>query len=71
LRWNRQAAQVAIAQHRFDACVMGGIATVIQSSQLALTLPAATAVPAGAASVSATGDFTKYRESFATSTERG
>jgi glucokinase-like ROK family protein len=71
LRWNRRAAQVTIAQHRFDACVMGGIATVIQSSQLALTLPAPTSMPAVSAAVSLSGDSMKYREPFATSNERG
>lgn len=71
LRWNRRAAQIAIAQHRFDACVMGGIATVIQSSQLALTLPAPTGMPAVAAAVSPAGDYMKYRDALATSTERG
>jgi hypothetical protein len=30
LRWNREAAQVALARHRFDACVMGGVAQVLQ-----------------------------------------
>jgi glucokinase-like ROK family protein len=71
LRWNRRAAQVAIAQHRFDACVMGGIATVIQSSQLALTLPAPTSMPAVSAAVGLAGDSMKYRDALATSTERG
>jgi glucokinase-like ROK family protein len=71
LRWNRRAARVAIAQHRFDACVMGGIATVIQSSQLALTLPAPTSMPAVSAAVSPASDSIKYRDAFATSTERG
>jgi glucokinase-like ROK family protein len=28
LRWNRSAAQVVLARHGFDACVMGGVATV-------------------------------------------
>ena len=39
LRWSRTAARVVIAQHRFDACVMGGIATVIEASQLVLAHP--------------------------------
>jgi glucokinase-like ROK family protein len=30
LRWNREAAQVVLARHRFDACVMGGVAQVFQ-----------------------------------------
>jgi glucokinase-like ROK family protein len=30
LRWNREAAQVVLARHRFDACVMGGVALVLQ-----------------------------------------
>jgi glucokinase-like ROK family protein len=30
LRWNREAAQVVLARHRFDACVMGGVAQVLQ-----------------------------------------
>jgi glucokinase-like ROK family protein len=71
LRWNQQAVQVAVAQHRFDACVMGGIATVIQSSQLALTLPAPTTVPAVNAIVSPPGELAKLRDFFATPTERG
>jgi glucokinase-like ROK family protein len=71
LRWNRRAARVAIAQHRFDACVMGGIATVIQSSQLALTFPPPAGMPAVAAAISPNGDFMKYRDAFATSTGRG
>lgn len=36
LRWSRSAARVVTAQHRSDACVKGGIATVIEASQLAL-----------------------------------
>lgn len=28
LRWNESAAQIVLARHGFDACVMGGIATV-------------------------------------------
>jgi glucokinase-like ROK family protein len=28
LRWNQSAAQVVLARHGFDACVMGGVATV-------------------------------------------
>jgi N-acetylglucosamine repressor len=31
LRWNRSAAQVVLARHGFDACVMGGVATVYQA----------------------------------------
>jgi glucokinase-like ROK family protein len=69
LRWNRRAAQVALAQHRFDACVMGGIATVIQSSQLALSLPAQTSMPAWGPVGSLAGDFTKIRDSLASPTE--
>jgi glucokinase-like ROK family protein len=30
LRWNREAVQVVLARHRFDACVMGGVALVLQ-----------------------------------------
>jgi glucokinase-like ROK family protein len=30
LRWNREAARVVLARHRFDACVMGGVAQVLQ-----------------------------------------
>jgi glucokinase-like ROK family protein len=30
LRWNREAAQVVLARHGFDACVMGGVAQVLQ-----------------------------------------
>jgi glucokinase-like ROK family protein len=30
LHWNREAAQVVLARHRFDACVMGGVALVLQ-----------------------------------------
>jgi glucokinase-like ROK family protein len=30
LRWNREAMQVVLAQHGFDACVMGGLALVLQ-----------------------------------------
>jgi glucokinase-like ROK family protein len=30
LRWNRESAQVVLARHRFDACVMGGVALVLQ-----------------------------------------
>jgi glucokinase-like ROK family protein len=30
LRWNREATQVVLAQHGFDACVMGGLALVLQ-----------------------------------------
>jgi glucokinase-like ROK family protein len=30
LRWNREAARVVLARHRFDACVMGGVAQVFQ-----------------------------------------
>jgi glucokinase-like ROK family protein len=31
LRWNREATEVVQARHGFDACVMGGVATVYQS----------------------------------------
>jgi glucokinase-like ROK family protein len=31
LRWNREATQVVLAEHGFDACVMGGVATVYQT----------------------------------------
>ena len=31
LRWNRDAAQVELARHGFDACVMGGVARVFQT----------------------------------------
>jgi predicted NBD/HSP70 family sugar kinase len=31
LRWNREATQVVLADHGFDACVMGGVATVHQA----------------------------------------
>lgn len=37
LRWSRSAAQVVTAQHRSDACVMGGIATIIEAMQLPLS----------------------------------
>jgi glucokinase-like ROK family protein len=30
LRWNREATQVVLARHGFDACVMGGLAQVLQ-----------------------------------------
>lgn len=30
LRWNRKATQVVVARHGFDACVMGGLAQVLQ-----------------------------------------
>ena len=30
LRWNRQATDVVIARHGFDACVMGGVAKIYQ-----------------------------------------
>ena len=30
LRWNREATQVVLARHGFDACVMGGVAVVLQ-----------------------------------------
>ncbi|MFN2242178.1 MAG: ROK family protein [Anaerolineae bacterium] len=30
LRWNREATQVVLARHGFDACVMGGLAMVLQ-----------------------------------------
>jgi glucokinase-like ROK family protein len=29
LRWNREATQVVLARHGFDACVMGGVALVL------------------------------------------
>ncbi len=31
LRWSREATHVVLAQHRTDACVMGGIATIYQA----------------------------------------
>jgi glucokinase-like ROK family protein len=31
LRWSQSAAQVVLARHGFDACVMGGVATVYQA----------------------------------------
>jgi glucokinase-like ROK family protein len=31
LRWNAQATQVILAQHGFDACVMGGVALIYQA----------------------------------------
>ncbi len=31
LRWNREATQVVLAEHGFDACVMGGVAMVYQA----------------------------------------
>lgn len=31
LQWNREATQVVLAHHGFDACVMGGVATVFQA----------------------------------------
>jgi glucokinase len=31
LRWNRNATQVVLARHGFDACVMGGVARVFQT----------------------------------------
>lgn len=31
LRWNREATRVVLAQHGFDACVMGGVAMVYQA----------------------------------------
>jgi glucokinase-like ROK family protein len=31
LRWNREAAQLVLARHGFDACVMGGVAKVYQT----------------------------------------
>ena len=31
LRWNRNATQVVLARHGFDACVMGGVARVFQA----------------------------------------
>ncbi len=30
LRWNREATQVVLARHGFDACVIGGVALVLQ-----------------------------------------
>ncbi len=32
LRWNREATQVVLARHGFDACVMGGLALVLQDT---------------------------------------
>jgi glucokinase-like ROK family protein len=31
LRWNRESTEVVLAQHGFDSCVMGGVATVYQA----------------------------------------
>lgn len=31
LRWNREATQIVLARHGFDACVMGGIARVFET----------------------------------------
>ncbi|MGD9028975.1 MAG: ROK family transcriptional regulator [Anaerolineae bacterium] len=31
LRWNREATEVVLAEHGFDACVMGGVAMVYQA----------------------------------------
>jgi glucokinase-like ROK family protein len=31
LRWNREAMQLVLAKHGFDACVIGGVATVYQA----------------------------------------
>jgi glucokinase-like ROK family protein len=31
LRWNREAARIALAQHGSDACLMGGVAVICQS----------------------------------------
>lgn len=31
LRWNEQVTEVVLARHGFDACVMGGVATVYQA----------------------------------------
>jgi predicted NBD/HSP70 family sugar kinase len=31
LHWNRSATQVVLARHGFDACVIGGVATVYQA----------------------------------------
>jgi glucokinase-like ROK family protein len=31
LRWNREATRVVLAEHGFDACAMGGVATVYQA----------------------------------------
>ena len=71
LRWSRLAARVAIAQHRFDACVMGGIATVIQSSQLALSLPAQGGMPALGMEASAGGEPAKNRYAVEASQAKG
>ncbi|MGC8873795.1 MAG: hypothetical protein ACP5SI_05025 [Chloroflexia bacterium] len=30
LRWSREATRVVLAQHGFDACVIGGVAAVYQ-----------------------------------------
>ena len=70
LQWNRRAARVAVAQHRFDACVMGGIATVIQSSQLALSLSAQPAAQALGSMASTSGDINKNRDALASTAER-
>jgi glucokinase-like ROK family protein len=70
LKWPRRAAQVAISQHRFDACVMGGIATVIQSSQLALSLSAQPSAPALGTMASFSGDYNKNRDPIASPHER-
>jgi len=32
LRWNREATQVVLARHGFDACIMGGLALVLQDT---------------------------------------
>lgn len=31
LRWNAEATEILVAQHGFDACVMGGVATLLQA----------------------------------------
>jgi glucokinase len=31
LRWNAEATEILLAQHGFDACVMGGVATLLQA----------------------------------------
>jgi N-acetylglucosamine repressor len=31
LKWNRDASQIVLARHGFDACVMGGVAKVYQT----------------------------------------
>jgi glucokinase-like ROK family protein len=70
LRWNRSAVRVVIAQHRFDACVMGGIATVIEASQLALAHTSAIAHSGAVSGSSWAGVLPKGREPFGTFSER-